>query len=560
MNDKETYIKSSQKLNEEDPLGKLKISLNQLLFSLKNKKSFPSTDIDIDTNTVEESDEDIKNLQDNEGENLLNQFENLNNINGNNSNISKENNNNEKKIILVNNNDIKNIKILLEKIRKIKEENLIFKNEIKHFKLFFEQMIQIVIEGAMMKENEINEKNKNNIKKLRKEIELSKQKINKIDISYKKKTNSDLQKFNKIISNNKIEKEQIEKNYKESIDNLEKEKKNLLEEKNKLYDDKENKINKLNKLNNDIIILEKEKQNIIQENNKLKFEINELDQKIMNIKKTNQENIETIVSEKDFLINQLSQELELANNKISNQSKEIEKSKLKIEELENLRKESKNILKQYEKEKIRINELEKIFNQFKNLKNENENTLKDFEKIKEEKIFLNKQNLAQKDLLVKYKNMYEGLCKEKEETKNNIDKLNKEINELKYTKNKLKIESHNIKIKDESTNKLRKIIENLKKQNKVLEEKNKELLKRLEIREKTGKVNKMLLGKERRHHKFENLYKINIESFIVKRKKNKRDKFNVPNNIEIITNRLYPKVFKTVPYSENKEKPIRKLK
>ena len=100
----------------------------------------------------------------------------------------------------------------------------------------------------------------------------------------------------------------------------------------------------------------------------------------------------------------------------------------------------------------------------------------------------------------------------------NIDKLNKEINELKYTKNKLKIQSHNIKIKDESTNKLRKIIENLKKQNKVLEEKNKELIKRLEIREKTGKVNKMLLGKERRHRKFENLYKINIESFIVKRK------------------------------------------
>ena len=230
-------------------------------------------------------------------------------------------------------------------------------------------------------------------------------------------------------------------------------------------------------------------------------------------------------------------------------------SKIKIEHLESWIKESKIILKQYEKDKNRLVELEKIYNQCQNLKNENKNILKDIEKIKNEKNLVNKQNVLQKDLLEKYKNMNNDLDKKNKETKINIDKLNKEINELKFSKSRLKSENKNIQIKDESAHKLRKIIESLKKQNKDLELENKELLKRLEIKEKTGKTNKILLDKERRIHKFENLHKINVELLFFK-KKSRKDRFKMPNNIEIITNRLYPKNIKTTYSTENNNKPI----
>ena len=556
MYGKSSYIKSNQDLKEEDPIEKLNISLNQLLFSLKNKETFPSTDIEPELNS--EEGEDIEPLKDNEGEDLLNQYENLNNINRNNINTSNGKNNNDNKVKnnkIMDNNNIKNNRLFLEKIREIKNENLGIKNEIEEYRNIFNGMIKIVINGTIMKENEINQKNKNIVDKLKKELELSKQKMNKMDLNYKEKTNSNLQKFNNIINNNKIQKEQIEKNYKESIDKLEQEKIKLIEEKNNLIEDQKNKSDELNKLNNELISLEKGKQKLTQENEKLKAEIKELNQNINIINKNNEEKIEKIILEKEEIINQLTQELETANTKIINQNKQIIQSKSKIEELQKWKMETKIILKQYEKDKNRLNELEGLFIQFQNLKNENKNTLKDIEKIKTEKIQLNKQNMVQKDLLEKYKNLNNDLNKEKEETKNNIDKLIKEIYELKYSKNKLKSENESIHHKDESTHKLRKIIENLKKKNKELEEQNKELIKRLEIKEKTGKINKLLLlSKQGKPHKFENLQKINLETFFFKRKKNGKEKFIVSNNIKSLTNRLYPKNNQTHTSSENKDK------
>ena len=552
MYEKAPYIQQNQNTKEEDPIEKLNTTLNQLLFSLKNKEAFPSTDIEPEINSEEE--EDFEQIKDNEGEELLTQFENLNNINKNNSNISTEKENNKKKII--ENNNLRNYRSLLEKIREIKNENLGFKNEIEEYQNIFNEMIKIVVNGVMMKESEMNDKYQNIVNKLLKDLELSKQKINKIDIDYKKRTNYNLQKFNNIINNNKIQKEQIEKNFQESIDNLEQEKNKLIKEKNNLIEEQKNKNIELNKLNDELVSLDKEKQNITQENEKLKAEINELNQNIDIINKNNEENIEKIILEKEEIINQLTQDLEKANTKMINQNKLIEKSKIKIEELEKWKKETKIILKQYEKEKFRLNELEKIFNQFQNLKNENKNTLKDIEKIKNEKIQLNKQNMVQKDLIEKYKNLNNDLNKEKEETKNNIDKLNKEIDELKYSKNKLKSENENIHLKDESTHKLRKIIENLKKQNKELEEKNNELFKRLELKEKTGKINKKLMNREKKPYKFENLQKLNLESFTFKRKKNHKEKFIISNNAKSNTSRLFPKNNKPNPSEENKDKII----
>ena len=552
MYEKSPYLQQNQNTKEEDPIEKLNTTLNQLLFSLKNKEAFPSTDIEPEINSEEE--ENFEQIKDNEGEELLTQFENLNNINKNNSHISNENENNKKKII--ENNNLRNYKSVLEKIKEIKNENLGFKNEIKEYQNIFNEMLKIIINGVMMKESEMNAKYKNIVNKLRKDLELSKKKMNKIDIDYKKRTNSNLQKFNNIINNNKIQKEQIEKNFQESIDNLEQEKNKLIEEKNNLIEEQKNKNNELSKLNDELISLEKGKQNIMQENEKLKTEINELNQNIDIINKNNEENIEKLISEKDQIINQLTQDLEKANSKMINQNKIITQSQLKIEELEKWKKETKIILKQYEKDKSRLNELEKIFSQFQNLKNENKNTLKDIEKIKNEKIQLNKQNMVQKDLIEKYKNLNNDLNKEKEETKNNIDKLNKEIDDLKYSKNKLKSENENNHLKDESTHKLRKIIENLKKQNKELEEKNNELLKRLELKEKTGKINKKLIKREKKPYKFENLQKLNLESFNFKRKKNHKEKFIISNNAKSITSRLYPEINKTNASEENKEKII----
>ena len=90
--------------------------------------------------------------------------------------------------------------------------------------------------------------------------------MNKLDIDYKKTTNSYLKKFNNIINNNKIEKEQIEKNFKEVIDNLEKEKNKLIDEKEKLIENHQDASDKLNKMEKELILLDEEKQNIDRQN------------------------------------------------------------------------------------------------------------------------------------------------------------------------------------------------------------------------------------------------------------------------------------------------------
>ena len=70
-------------------------------------------------------------------------------------------------------------------------------------------------------------------------------------------------------------------------------------------------------------------------------------------------------------------------------------------------------------------------------------------------------------------------------------------------------------------------------------------------------MNKILLSKDKKPHKFDNLHKTQPDSFFIKkRKNNKYNKFNVPNNIKSITNRLYPKVIKTDTSEESKEKII----
>ena len=107
----------------------------------------------------------------------------------------------------------KNFGVLLEKIREIKNENLSCKKEINDYYIIFNQMIQVIIEGVIMKETEINEKYQNNINELRKQLDLSNEKMNKISKDYQKKINDNLNKFNNVINNNKIEKEQIEKNF-----------------------------------------------------------------------------------------------------------------------------------------------------------------------------------------------------------------------------------------------------------------------------------------------------------------------------------------------------------
>ena len=242
MYENPSYIKSNQNMKEEDPIEKLNISLNQLLFSLKNKEVFSSADIEADLNS---ENVDSEQIQEDEGEDLLNQFENLHNINNNNENSNKKEKNdnqilqenNKKKISNKNiyyKNNQKNFGVLLEKIRDIKNENLSCKEEINDYYIIFNQMIQVIIEGVIMKETEMNEKYQNNINELRKQLDLSNEKMNKISKDYQKKINDNLNKFNNVINNNKIEKEQIEKNFQDSINNLNQEKNKLLEEKNKL--------------------------------------------------------------------------------------------------------------------------------------------------------------------------------------------------------------------------------------------------------------------------------------------------------------------------------------
>ena len=111
-------------------------------------------------------------------------------------------------------------------------------------------------------------------------------------------------------------------------------------------------------------------------------------------------------------------------------------------------------------------------------------------------------------------------------------------------------------MKEESAHKLRKTIESLKKDKKKLENKNNELTQRLEIKQKTGKVNHIILNREKPYHKFQILSKKNAISFTIKRKKNKKDKFSVSNNIDIITKRLYPKKDKSHSLKKEKDNNI----
>ena len=271
MFEKSPYISTNQNMKEEDPIEKLNLSLNQLIFSLKNKEAFSSTDIDVSLNSNNEE-EDIEKIGDNEGEELLNQFENLNNINKNN-NISDEKLNEKIDNKVNKKNFDKNKNIFLEKLKEIKNKNSEFKNEIKEYQNIFNEMIKIVINGVIIKEKEMNRKYKNNINKMKKELQLNLKKMNKLDIDYKKSTNSNLQKFNNIINNNKIEKEQIEKNYKDSLENLEQDKNKLIDEKNKLIEENKDTNDKLDKIKNELMLLEKEKEIITEQNKELKTKI-----------------------------------------------------------------------------------------------------------------------------------------------------------------------------------------------------------------------------------------------------------------------------------------------
>ena len=73
----------------------------------------------------------------------------------------------------------------------------------------------------------------------------------------------------------------------------------------------------------------------------------------------------------------------------------------------------------------------------------------------------------------------------------------------------------------------------------LLEEKYKELLQRFEIKEKTSKVNRALLSKEKKIIKFENLHRINCISMTIKKRKQKKsiNIFNLDNSL-LIRNKL----------------------
>ena len=121
MYENPSYIKPNQNMKEEDPIEKLNISLNQLLFSLKNKEVFSSADIEADLNS---ENEDSEQIQEDEGEDLLNQFENLHNINNNNENSNKKEKN-ENQIIQENNK------------KKISNKNIYSKNNRKKILEFY---------------------------------------------------------------------------------------------------------------------------------------------------------------------------------------------------------------------------------------------------------------------------------------------------------------------------------------------------------------------------------------------------------------------------------------
>lgn len=193
----------------------------------------------------------------------------------------------------------------------------------------------------------------------------------------------------------------------------------------------------------------------------------------------------------------------------------------------------------------KIKELEKKLNEYSSLndemKKENINIKNEIGKIKMEKNQLNKEINLKKELVEKLKQSNIDLNKEKEEFKKHIEKLNQDIIELKTKNNRLnqinKIKSDNSSIPVENIHKLKKTIDSLTKEKNGLEEKYNELLKRIEIKEKTNKVNKALLSKERKITKFENLHRMNSISFTIQRKKKKNKILNLTNN-NLVTNNL----------------------
>ena len=175
-------------------------------------------------------------------------------------------------------------------------------------------------------------------------------------------------------------------------------------------------------------------------------------------------------------------------------------------------KDVKITLKENERIKSKINELEKELKQYKKVNNdiisknklmngENENVNKEIKIIKLEKNQLIKEINLKKELLEQYKKNINDLNKEKEEFFQQIQKLNNEMAELKNKNNR--IAQINSGIKVENVHKLKETIQTIKKEKKKLEEKYNELLKRFELKEKTNKINRNLLGRNK-SVKFEN--------------------------------------------------------
>ena len=165
-------------MKEDDPIEKINISLSKFLFSLKNNDIYPSTDIEPDYNI--ENNENIQDIQ--EDEDLLNEYEHLGYINGNNSNIklsntnlnnnlispkysggnnqmpNDNNNSNRYKGKLSSNKKIyfkskfNNPSILFKKIRELKKENENWRHEVREYQNEFKQIVQIIINGISTKD------------------------------------------------------------------------------------------------------------------------------------------------------------------------------------------------------------------------------------------------------------------------------------------------------------------------------------------------------------------------------------------------------------------------
>ena len=420
----------------------------------------------------------------------------------NNLNIYKRINNN----YMDNYININKYNSILEKIRQIKNSNENNKNEILNYKKNFNKMFTTIIDRISKKEFQLNMAHQNQIFKMINEINSYKNKMNEILNINKKNMNDYIHKLKGIINQNKIKKEEIKNKYEKLIKDLEKAKDNLIQDK-KIYCERFDELKETNtKLNNEINSLNKEKELLNEENNKLKEQINELKNNSENINKTNKEQIENINIENDNKINILKEEIDKLKNEINDKDSELIESKTKIEELKNYMKDAKIALKTHEKNIQKINEIEKELIEYKNKNNEmklknnsilieNEKLKNEIELIKNEKNQLHKENNLKRDLLEKYKRLNNDLNKEKEELKINIKRLNDKIIELK-NKNERIIQMNRI-MSPEKVHKLKGDFNSVKKEKRKLEEEYKELLKRVNLKEKMNRVNKALLGKEK---------------------------------------------------------------